>query len=48
MEGVPIMSQFTLDSDEEKEDDAITNTAAPVANGVESHDEIPLHAPGSK
>ncbi|RCV21040.1 hypothetical protein SEVIR_4G105600v4 [Setaria viridis] len=48
MEGVPIMSQFTLDSDEEKEDEGITNTAAPAANGVESHDEIPLHAPGSK
>ncbi|CAN6164439.1 unnamed protein product [Urochloa humidicola] len=47
MEGVPIMSQFTLDSDEEKEDEGTTATAAPVANGVESHDEIPLHAPGS-
>ncbi|KAF8772521.1 hypothetical protein HU200_005478 [Digitaria exilis] len=49
MEGVPIMSQFTLDSDEEKEDDgSITTATAPVENGVESHDEIPLDAPGSK
>jgi hypothetical protein len=48
MEGIPIMSQFTLDSDEEKEDEAITSTAAPVANGAESHEEIPLHEPGSK
>lgn len=48
MEGMPIMSQFTLDSDEEKEDEAITSTAAPVANGAEPHDEIPLHEPDSK
>ncbi|CAN6198158.1 unnamed protein product [Urochloa humidicola] len=47
MEGVPIMSQFTLDSDEEKEDEGTATTALPVANGVESHDEIPLSAPGS-
>ncbi|KAF8723597.1 hypothetical protein HU200_021554 [Digitaria exilis] len=48
MEGMPIMSQFTLDSDEEKEDEGITTATAPVENGVESHDEIPLDAPGSK
>lgn len=48
MEGMPMMSQFTLDSDEEKEEEVITSTAAPVANGGESHDEIPLHEPGSK
>ncbi|OEL30647.1 hypothetical protein BAE44_0008334 [Dichanthelium oligosanthes] len=50
MEGMPILSQFTLDSDEEKEDEGVTTTATavPVANGVESHDEIPLHAPDSK
>ncbi|XP_062233193.1 uncharacterized protein LOC133930547 [Phragmites australis] len=47
MEGMPMMSRFTLDSDEEKEEERITTAAAPVTNGVESHDEIPLHATGS-
>jgi hypothetical protein len=40
------MSQFTLDSDEEKEDEGITTTAN--ANGVELLADIQLHAPGSK
>jgi hypothetical protein len=46
MEGVPMMSQFTLDSDEEKEDEGITTAAN--ANGAESHADIQLHARGSK
>ncbi|KAL5223883.1 hypothetical protein ABZP36_010522 [Zizania latifolia] len=33
MEGMPLHTQFTLDSDEEKEDEGITNSAMPVANG---------------
>ncbi|KAL5220672.1 hypothetical protein ABZP36_025385 [Zizania latifolia] len=35
MEGMPLHTQFTLDSDEEKEDEGITNSAMPVANGSE-------------
>lgn len=44
MEGMP--SQFTLDSDEEKEDEAITT--APVSNGVHSHHQVELQVPDSK
>ncbi|KAM0823764.1 hypothetical protein ACQ4PT_070657 [Festuca glaucescens] len=43
MEGMP--SQFTLDSDEEKEDEVIT---APVSNGVHSHHQVELQVPDSK
>uniref|UniRef100_J3MCT7 Uncharacterized protein n=2 Tax=Oryza brachyantha TaxID=4533 RepID=J3MCT7_ORYBR len=49
MEGTPLRSQFTLDSDEEKEDDErITNSATPVANGSASHHEIAVQASDSK
>lgn len=40
MEGMPLSSQFTLDSDEEKEDEGITTAVPPVANGVHSHHQI--------
>uniref|UniRef100_A0A0E0L9U1 Uncharacterized protein n=1 Tax=Oryza punctata TaxID=4537 RepID=A0A0E0L9U1_ORYPU len=48
MEGMPLHSQFTLDSDEEKEDERITDSAMPVANGSESHHEIAVQASDSK
>ncbi|KQK18792.1 uncharacterized protein LOC100824667 [Brachypodium distachyon] len=49
MEGMAVpSSQFTLDSDDEKEDEGISTPAAtPVANGVHSHHQITLHAPES-
>jgi hypothetical protein len=46
MEGMP--SQFTLDSDEEKEGDEITTAVTPVVNGVHSHHQIELQVPDSK
>ncbi|KAF0903204.1 hypothetical protein E2562_025776 [Oryza meyeriana var. granulata] len=48
MEGMPLHSQFTLDSDEEKEVEGVTNSAMPVANGSESHHEIAVQTPNSK
>ncbi|KAI4975916.1 hypothetical protein ZWY2020_049523 [Hordeum vulgare] len=45
MEGMPLSSQFTLDSDEEKEDEEITPAAPPVANGVHSHHQISVQTP---
>lgn len=48
MEGMPLHSQFTLDSDEEKEDERITNSAMPVANGSGSHHEITVQTSDSK
>uniref|UniRef100_A0A0D9WNR8 Uncharacterized protein n=1 Tax=Leersia perrieri TaxID=77586 RepID=A0A0D9WNR8_9ORYZ len=49
MEGMPLHSQFTLDSDEEKEDEGrIADSAMPVVNGSEPHHEIAVQAPDLK
>ncbi|VAI84694.1 hypothetical protein VPH35_128252 [Triticum aestivum] len=45
MEGMPLTSQFTLDSDEEKEDEGITTAVPPSANGVNSHQQISEQTP---
>ncbi|CAM0913491.1 unnamed protein product [Alopecurus aequalis] len=46
MEGMP--SQFTLDSDEEKEGEEITTTTPAVANGAHSDHQVELQIPESK
>lgn len=45
MEGMPLSSQFTLDSDEEKEGEEIATAVPPVANGVHSHHQISVQTP---
>lgn len=45
MEGMPLTSQFTLDSDEEKEDEGIATAEPPVASGVNSHRQISEQTP---
>uniref|UniRef100_A0ACD5ZTI4 Uncharacterized protein n=1 Tax=Avena sativa TaxID=4498 RepID=A0ACD5ZTI4_AVESA len=49
MEAMAMRPQFSLDSDEEKEDEEITTAVTPpVTNGTHSHHQIEVQVPGSK